>query len=883
MKTLSLLVFLGCCMVLGEATTGQAAPNATAGSATPTAPAGDDVAVVRAKLADIAAKLHFFESRFIASNRGPTMMYPDGNIRAIGELNSMPSPDSLWPKSLEQEHQQLVADLGALHGEDAALRSLLKDPDPKIRTLALGALFEREDPQDLPTIAALIPDNEATFPVFVLTHGRRRAQAESSHPQSVGDVATTLVNFYLIAACVAPDPHNNAEYQGEPPARDETTTLFAKYWAERGKRAACASWSLVKLERATRLTEPVLSQNEADVQTAIAEINQLPSPAREWGLLYALYGETLPDAQYVMPEATIVATAKNLGPDALMRFLELKPVSDDPDLVFDPNAPENRLTDRHNEIYHGIAGLILRHASELLRPGDADALLADSQREFQGWQDTPELWMTAAHALKGLKDPGKAATDMQAAIANIPLNYNTQMQQEVLALGLWKMAGAAQTPYLVNWFYTVLPLGDQNGNDGSRDFLREVKTQGRPDTQDLLKAIVADERFGQAGWPILAELLPMASAGLPAPVVDMRTIYNYQLNANRPDEITELASWRNLLRLRYGLPEVALLAASVPKTILTQPVYAEKFAGEIMDFVVSADGHYVGIILETNPEEAEGTKADIRDAATGKLVWQIPMLKDTGWTVLAFPPGGDQIFLLDEYGKSSLGNISTQSLAKGTQVSGPNVDDFKIAFDHAAKRIICVQTDELTCLGTVTGQSIWRRQSGEIPGRGDLVVLSPNDQWIAAGGGDNWPALVHLLDAANGTVTGTVGQYSDTVNGVAFSADSKSLFTTTATDNPSQWDVTTGKLLREFPYSVGDTNENPLAVSPDGRWIAVISMDILVPGTLTEVHRVGVFEVATGELRWEIHSDQHVSAMGFAPDGKTLYTAGSQLEAWKLE
>ena len=903
MRFLSLLVFLGLGTALGQTAPGTAASSPTTtvatGSVSPAAPSATvNPDVVRAKLASIAAKLHFFESRFLASNRGPMMTYPDSDIRSIGELNAMPPPDSLWPKSLAQEHIQLVTDLRALKDADAALRSLLKDPDPKIRTLALGALFEREDPQDLPVIAALINDNAATFPAFVLAEDSK----ESSRPQNVGDVAATLINFYLIAANVAPDPRHNTEYQGEPPARDETAALFARYWAERGKRAACASWSLVKLERATRLTEPILPQNEADVRRAVAEINQLPSPAREWGLLYALYGEIGPDAPYVMPEATIVATAKALGPEALMRFLELKPVSDDPDLAFDPNAPKTPLTGRRNEIYNGIAGLILRNASELLRPSDADALLADSQRDFQGWQDTGEQWVAAANALKGLKDPGKAAADMQAAIGRISLSdIEGQMQQEVLAVGLWKMAGAAQAPYLVNWFYAVLPLGDPNsGADGSWSFLREVKAQGRPDTQDLLKAMVADERFGQAGWPILEQLLPMANEGLAAPLVEARTIYDYQPSANRPDEITELASWRNLLRRRYGLPEVAAVAAAAAKTILTQPVHTENFAGEIMKFTVSDDGHYVGIILETTPDLVEGTEADVRDAATGKLIWQIPMRKSTGWTALSFPPGGDQIFLLDEDGKSSLGNLSAQTLTRGSQITDPNVEDFTLAFDRAAKRMVCAQTNELTCLDTVTGQSIWRRQDGKIPGRGDLVILSPDDQWIAAGGGFNSPSQVHLLDAGNGTVTGTVGQYSDTVNGVAFSADSKSLFTTTATDNPRQWEVGTGKLLREFPYHVGSERGgtgclNPLAVSPDGRWVAVISIDIPVPeGSINYEHHVGVFEVATGELRWEVHSREGVSIMGFAPDGKTLYTAGSQLvetgkssvsqlEAWKLQ
>ena len=47
-------------------------------------------------------------------------------------------------------------------GERDMLITLLGHPDPRIRTLALGALFIREDPQDLPLIARLKGDHAAT-------------------------------------------------------------------------------------------------------------------------------------------------------------------------------------------------------------------------------------------------------------------------------------------------------------------------------------------------------------------------------------------------------------------------------------------------------------------------------------------------------------------------------------------------------------------------------------------------------------------------------------------------------------------------------------------------------------------------------------------------
>src|ERR1035437_2141974 len=60
------------------------------------------------------------------------------------------------PLALEQ--LQLAQELRALSGDRKALAALLENPDPKVRTLALGAIFQREDGRDLTLIATLIND-----------------------------------------------------------------------------------------------------------------------------------------------------------------------------------------------------------------------------------------------------------------------------------------------------------------------------------------------------------------------------------------------------------------------------------------------------------------------------------------------------------------------------------------------------------------------------------------------------------------------------------------------------------------------------------------------------------------------------------------------------
>lgn len=65
---------------------------------------------------------------------------------------------------LAAEQLRLVKELRELSGDQNSLVVLLQHPDPKVRTLALGAIFEREDGRDLPSIATLINDSAPTFP-----------------------------------------------------------------------------------------------------------------------------------------------------------------------------------------------------------------------------------------------------------------------------------------------------------------------------------------------------------------------------------------------------------------------------------------------------------------------------------------------------------------------------------------------------------------------------------------------------------------------------------------------------------------------------------------------------------------------------------------------
>jgi hypothetical protein len=325
----------------------------------------------------------------------------------------------------------------------------------------------------------------------------------------------------------------------------ELQATFNAYWAQRKNRASCASWYLVKLNRATRQVLPIQLQYQADIDVVLAKIRALPLPDRDWTLYFVVFGGGMPRAD-VVSDATLLAAGKSIGPHALMNFLSIKPFSSDPDLHFTGSDFDPR-----NQLYVSISRFILRHATDLLRPADASALRANASNELQRWNSTTSLWMAAADALQPIHDPAKAAAHMKADIKKLSSTPGTDNQHRRMALAtaLWHLRGASETDFLVNWFYTLPPEFASN----RVDFLVHVEEEGRPDTPQLLKRLVAAPNFDATDWIVIMKIRDMEGAdsvsGSPTAGV---------LNAGSSEAV--LASWRNVLRRHCGLPESAIRA-----------------------------------------------------------------------------------------------------------------------------------------------------------------------------------------------------------------------------------------------------------------------------------------------------------------------------------
>ena len=815
---------------------------------------------IRIRLEQMAGTYSHFSLTVVVRNR-PLRLWPP-----MEELKTATTGFGIWQRGtnlLAAEQLRLVKDLRELSGNREALVALLTNNDPKVRTLALGALFQRVDGRDLPLIASLINDPAQTIPDLhdsMSSAGGPRPMSEVESPQTVGSVAQTMLAFWGVLHDGRP-----VEMGFRRPATGITTTDFAEYWRKYAGRKYAASWFMVKMKRATRQTTPIQPEYQPDIQRVLAEIKALPMPDRAWIQLYVLAPEgwiEFEKEDLVAQDRELIAMTKKLTPGALLCFLQRREVSNDPDL----------LMDKDNQEFVRMSNFILRHADELLRPGDADSLLACEYVEHNSGGVNPAWAIGAA-----LVQPARASEILHHALARETRNYETAAG--ALAGALWRIRGPAEMDYFVNWFYTVLPTASEPMHQPVA-FLWEVEAAARPDTKQLIAALVKDPRFNNTDWATLKELLAKVNASRPTPLVQTRDIYDAQPNGLLDDRMI-FPVWRNLLRREYGLPEEPLPNLEVkPNRVLTQPAWSVPLAIPSSHVVVSPDNKWLATL--TN-----GMAAIWK--SNGEFVWRIPNPAWAGSYAMAFQTNGHLTLMEhDQYGLFSKWNLATRKKIRKVLLTGKpdsGVDEGAYAFDRAALRFGFSGYNDVICFDARNGQALWRDQHEG--GVRSVVALSPDGTLLAAGGGYNSQRVVKVFDATNGKLLRQFDEHSEKVEALTFSADGRSLATVTAADGVQLWEVATGKLLRKYSYPVkfigAGTPACMPAFSPDGRWLAIA-------GAWTDAchFRVGVFRVETGELQWEIRHQENALdgpslALTFAPDGQTLYTCGDRLEAWRLQ
>jgi hypothetical protein len=286
------------------------------------------------------------------------------------------------------------------------LLALLKDADPKIRTLAAAALLAKGDPRLQQHLRDLLEDPTQTFDEITIP------MTDNFVPPSYTRQTVAIAVLRLV------EKRNKQE--------------FDRYWTTHGNKAYCADWFLWQFRHAEF------------APLAREQIQSVPSPDRELITLWIGTGQSFHYQGFTEPE--LVAAAKRLEPERVLAVLRHQPPGTDPDIK--PHVQFAVGPDWH---YAELARFLLSHANDCLRPSDADTLLAmeiteksrtNSNDPASNEPAYQEWWPIAAATLR----PKSSGQILDDAEKRYPLRGN-------IPLARWRIQGQVSLPKVLQSFY----------------------------------------------------------------------------------------------------------------------------------------------------------------------------------------------------------------------------------------------------------------------------------------------------------------------------------------------------------------------------------------------------------------------------------------------
>ncbi len=152
------------------------------------------------------------------------------------------------------------------------------------------------------------------------------------------------------------------------------------------------------------------------------------------------------------------------------------------------------------------------------------------------------------------------------------------------------------------------------------------------------------------------------------------------------------------------------------------------------------------------------------------------------------------------------------------------------------------------------------------------VVISPNGKFVASAG---WEEPLRIWDAETGIQLRSIAVHTQQISKLKF-IDDGNVIAGNDRDTVRLWDVAAGVEIRSFIVA-NDDAVSAIAASPDFRLLAAATMS----------GRIAVWDMRSGEqVRLLSGHRDMVRALEFAPDGKSLASAGHDIKGvsvWNLE
>ncbi len=444
------------------------------------------------------------------------------------------------------------------------LLNLLHHDNPKVRTLAAVALFDREDLSVLPALVKLRNDKAPTFDghAELSSWSKISGVGPPQKEQTVGQVVSAMVNFYMKPSDYGYGSlhYNNPELTKYWTGRNNRA--YSEYWTDRKDRSHCAGWFAVQLARASQGKSKTPKNRFSRIHTLRKRIDELPANESPWVLLW-LNGEK--GSKVLVTEDELVEVCKKVGPEKLLLMLEGKIPSDDPDLQ--PRSSK----------YKRMVVFVLQHAQQLFHTNNSDKLLECElrQRNYKKYglprSITTPWWSIAAARL----NPDNAFNILNEAVTHFQGKYDSK-NRSLLFVAIYNLCGKSKAKHILDWFYEENP--EKVIYPCCRAaFIKAMSNS--PNGNYILSQIIQDKRFDTIDWRSLKQLAHTVNLWFKTPVVTEKELWNaehpfvqarYRLEKAEakkyyPKETAELEAhlkeWRK--RLRLSVPEL-LRANKIP-------------------------------------------------------------------------------------------------------------------------------------------------------------------------------------------------------------------------------------------------------------------------------------------------------------------------------
>jgi WD40 repeat protein/tetratricopeptide (TPR) repeat protein len=309
----------------------------------------------------------------------------------------------------------------------------------------------------------------------------------------------------------------------------------------------------------------------------------------------------------------------------------------------------------------------------------------------------------------------------------------------------------------------------------------------------------------------------------------------------------------------------------------------------------SPDGH---LIAATN-----GQSVRLWDAATGRLIRELPPVDKGGVSSVAFSPTDHRLLAVGYGGAADVSHVALWDIDAGTELArlsgATDLPNFQmspengvvgaLAFSPDGKYLVAGFGSKKLLMGRSSRAplKVWevatRRLIRRLDGHTNFCVsldFSRDGTLLASGSRDGtailwstatWKAARTLQNPDTDSVFRQL-RLRGMVEDVAFSPDGKTLAQASREGNVQLWDVATGKILETLKGH--SSAVLAVAFSPDGRTLASGSTDHTVRLWNVETRReLMQLDPASVEL------DQ-VLTLAFSPDGQQLLAGGAVTAFW---